>query len=94
MTKDLLAHRPDKGGTQASPRDFRDWTLHGETEVLSDLDVELASRHFHHDGLFTSPSRIAALAAAQEDDPEVWVSPAPRSQIRMKSSFGPVGTAS
>ena len=45
-------------------------------------------------GLFTRPSRTAALAAAQEEDPEARVSPAPRSQIRMKSSFGPVGTAS
>ena len=45
-------------------------------------------------GLFTSPSRTAALAAAQDDEPEACVSPAPRSQIRMKSSLGPVGTAS
>ena len=45
-------------------------------------------------GLFTNPIRTAALAAAQEEDPEAWVSPAPRSQIRMKSSLGPVGTAS
>src|SRR5262245_48350796 len=45
-------------------------------------------------GLLTSPSRIAALAAAHEEDPEAWVSPAPRSQIKIKSSFGPVGTAS
>ena len=39
-------------------------------------------------GLFTNPIRTAALAAAQEEDPEAWVSPAPRSQIRMKSSLG------
>ena len=45
-------------------------------------------------GLFANPSRTAALAAAQEEDPEAWVSPAPRSQIRMESSLGPVGTAS
>ena len=45
-------------------------------------------------GLFTSPRRTATLAAAQDDEPEACVSPAPRSQIRMKISFGPVGTAS
>ena len=43
-------------------------------------------------GLFTSPSRTAALAAAQAEDPEAWVSPAPRSQIKMKREWGPVGT--
>src|SRR5215212_4404024 len=45
-------------------------------------------------GLLTSPSRTAALAAAQEEDPEACVSPAPRSQMRINSSLGPVGTAS
>src|SRR5262245_222776 len=45
-------------------------------------------------GLWTRPNRTAALAAAQEEDPEACVSPAPRSQMRMKISFGPVGTTS
>ncbi len=31
----------------------------------------------------TKPRRTAALAAAHEEEPEAWVSPAPRSQIRM-----------
>ena len=44
-------------------------------------------------GLRTRPSRTAALAAAHEDEPEAWVSPAPRSQMRIKISCGPVGTA-
>src|ERR1700704_2365458 len=55
MTNDLLAQRSHKRGAQRSPRDFRDWTLHGETEVRSDLDVELASRHFHRDRAFHQP---------------------------------------
>ena len=45
-------------------------------------------------GLLTNPRRTAALAAAQEDEPEACVSPAPRSQIRMKTSLRPVGTTS
>src|SRR6185437_10394802 len=45
-------------------------------------------------GLRTSPKRTAAPAAAQDEEPEACVSPAPRSQIRMKISLGPVGTAS
>ena len=45
-------------------------------------------------GPCTKPSLTAALAAAQEEDPEAWVSPAPRSQMSMKISLGPVGTAS
>src|SRR3970040_1280139 len=52
MTNDFLAQRPDKGGTEASARDFRHRTLHGETEVLSDLDVELRHRHLRRDGAF------------------------------------------
>ena len=45
-------------------------------------------------GLLTRPSRTAAVAAAHEEDPDACVSPAPRSQMRMKISCGPVGTAS
>src|SRR6185312_17456394 len=45
-------------------------------------------------GLVTRPRRTAAAAAAQDDDPDACVSPAPRSQMRMVSSFAPVGTAS
>ena len=44
-------------------------------------------------GLVTKWSRTAALAAAQEEEPDACVSPAPRSQIKMVSSLGPVGTA-
>ena len=64
------AQATHKRRTKGSPGHFRDRTLHSETEVRSDLDVELASRHFTVTGLFTSPSRTAALAAAQEEDPE------------------------
>ena len=47
MTNDLLAQRPHEGGAEASPSDFRNRPLHGEAEVLVDLDIELASRHLH-----------------------------------------------
>ena len=63
-------------------------------KVCGDLDVKTTSRHLDCDrAVYCSTNRTAALAAAQEEDPEAWVSPAPRSQIRMKSSLGPVGTA-
>ena len=61
---------------------------------VKDLVQRVPPGIFTVTGPFTSPRRTAALAAAQEDDPEACVSPAPRSQIRMKISFGPVGTAS
>ncbi len=39
-------------------------------------------------------NRTLAQAAAQAEEPEACVSPAPRSQIRMEMAFGPMGAAS
>lgn len=89
-----LAERSYKRRTEAAPGDFSHRALHGQAEILGDLDVERSPGILTVTGPFTSPSFTAALAAAQEEEPEAWVSPAPRSQIKMKISFGPVGTAS
>ena len=39
-------------------------------------------------GLLTNPNRTPAEAAAQAEDPEACVSPAPRSQIKIEMVFG------
>ena len=64
--------------------------LYWESTVISSMPPGALTRT----GLLTNPKRTPAQAAAQAEDPEACVSPAPRSQIRIEMVLGPIGTAS
>ena len=82
-----------EGLTDFPSGDLGNGPFHSDVVLRINGNIQCSSRRLYT-GLLTNSNRTPAQAAAQAEEPEACVSPAPRSQIKIEMVRGPVGTAS